>query len=175
MFKFHLSYALKFPIKNSSSLPINVGYLMPSYRRGCVCVWLDLCERWTTANEALYQTRPRHFLSLSSRHFSSCSPRAPSYPPPPRHLSSHSCSEVALCFSGTPFSLSCLSFYLLSFPFADEGWPPRAWALTHTCMEMIKSRDVHCTWTGNRVEPAHTCRIFRLKLWIASRPEMKTG
>lgn len=70
----------------------------------------------------------------------------------------------------TPFSLSFLSFFcFLSFPQADKGWPPTCLSFyihkTYTCMKMIKSQDVYCTWADTRLEPGHTvrCCIFSIE------------
>lgn len=130
---------------------------------------IDWCECWTSANTLLHQIRPTLLsspLSLSSHHFNFL----------PLLLCSVLSPLPQLLLPGfifllqTPFSLCPLLF-----PYADK-----VWSFIHTTHRHAWSwlKDVYCTWADTQAEPAHRwcccCCIFRLKLWIASRPEMKT-
>lgn len=147
---------------------------------------LDLWECWTSVNTLLHQIRqtlpfpPPFSLTLitTSISFSSfplllCSV----YLQQSSHLSLNSCSEVSFFFSKTPFSFCPFTSFPFRMQIRDDSTCMDIYThKTYICMRMIKkkSQDVYCTWTDNRIEPAHKCCIFRLKLWIASRPEKKT-
>lgn len=95
------------------------------------------------------------------------------YLPPSSHLSLNSCSQVSFSCYQIPFSLCPFTSFPLLMQIRDTCMSVYTHK-TYTCMEMIKSQDVYCAWTDTRLEPEHRCAVFRLKLWIASRPEMKT-
>ena len=137
--------------------------------------WLFFCESWTSANtfsHQIRQNRPSFLHVLSpSHHTVSIFPSCSIYLLHPLTSPSTPRSEVS-------FSLRQDSIFSLLFPFpyayrGDDS--ARMYKHTHE-RRMIKSRDVYCAWTDTQGEPNTRAVFFffRLKLWIASRPEMKT-
>lgn len=157
------------------------GRYLTFIKCSCVCVWcgdssIDFII-WLFLREhtVLPQIRPNlpfflHVLS-PSHHTVSIFPSCSIYRLHPLTSPSTPGSDVS-------FSLHQDSIFSLLFPFpyayrGDDS--ARMYKHTHE-RKMIKSRDVHGAWTDIQGEPStYTLYFFfRLKLWIASRPEMKT-